>query len=104
MPIEVLFDNLRDLEILSDEWTLEMFIERMQDPDAFVNNPDAQAKTRGYMSRKQELDEAARKIEQGQNERALDIQEESIDGLDDGDVIHRQAQEQHDDEMDLARQ
>lgn len=104
MPIEVLFDNLRDLEILSDEWTLEMFVERMQDPDAFVNNPDAQAKTRGYMSRKQELDEAARKIEQGQNERALDIQEESIDGLDDGDVIDREAQRQHNDEMDLARQ
>ncbi|UTU07757.1 portal protein [Caulobacter phage C1] len=100
VPIEVLFDNLRDLEVLSDDWTLEMFIERMQDPTAFVNNPDAQAKTRGYASRKQELDEAARKIEQGQQDRALDIQEESIDGLDDGDVLRKREDQQ----MDFERQ
>lgn len=100
VPIEVLFDNLRDLEVLSDDWTLEMFVERMQDPTAFVNNPDAQAKTRGYASRKQELDEAARKRELGQQDRALDIQEESIDGMDDGDVLRRDQQDQ----MDFERQ
>ncbi|AXQ69106.1 portal protein [Caulobacter phage CcrBL9] len=100
VPIEVLFENLRDLEVLSDDWTIEMFTDRMQDPTAFMNNPDAQAKVRGYANRKQELDEAARKIEQGQADRALDIQEESIDGLDDGDVLRKREDQQ----MDFERQ
>lgn len=55
LPVEVMFDYLRKTEVLNDQWTLEDFTARLKDPEAFINNPDAQAKQRGFKDRAQEL-------------------------------------------------
>ncbi len=73
-PIEVLYDFLRSQQVLDDTWTLELYIQRMQDPTAFLNNPDAMARQKGFDSRKQELDEEARKIEQDFQQDEIELQ------------------------------
>lgn len=55
LPVEVMFEHLRKTEVLNDQWTVEDFVNRLNDPAAFINNPDAQAKQRGFKDRAQEL-------------------------------------------------
>ena len=74
LPVEVMFDYLRKTEVLNDHWTVEDFLERLRDPEAFTNNPDAQAKQRGFKDRAQELG-----LEQ--NNAELEILEREVDAV-----------------------
>lgn len=79
VPIDVLFDYLAKAQVISDDMEFQDFLDRMNDPNAFLNNPDVHAKQRGYASRQQELDQAQREIEEEFQQEELDLQQRQLD-------------------------
>lgn len=79
LPIEVMFEYLRKTEVLNDLWTLADFVERMNDPEAFINNPDAQAKQRGFKDRAQELQLEQNTVENDLLDREIGAAETTAD-------------------------
>lgn len=59
VSIEVFFEFLRKAEIVDSEMSLEDFKAQLNDPKSFINNPDAQARQRGFTDRAQELEQQA---------------------------------------------
>lgn len=76
MPIEVFYEYMRKAQIIGSDIELDQFIGLMHDPNSFLNNPDAQAKQRGFNSRQQELDQATAAREQDLAERKVEVSEE----------------------------
>uniref|UniRef100_A0AB74UI35 DUF4055 domain-containing protein n=1 Tax=Caulobacter phage BL57 TaxID=3348355 RepID=A0AB74UI35_9VIRU len=51
LPDEVFYDYMRKAEVIPSEWTFEEFQAARRDPASFLNNPDAQARQRGFTNR-----------------------------------------------------
>jgi hypothetical protein len=86
LPVEGVYENFIKNGILPSSMTLDDFISRLKDPEAFVGLPDVQAMRRGYVSRQQELDQtrAARESDfeaarLDMEERRLSLDEEKFD-------------------------
>jgi hypothetical protein len=78
ITIEILYEYLVKAEVVSSAMTLEEFKASMDDPNNFTNNPDAQARQRGFADRKQELDVEARRKQQDIEDRKVSIEEEKL--------------------------
>ena len=79
LPVEVMYEFLRKTEVLNDLWTLEDFTARLRDPEAFINNPDAHAKQRGFKDRAQELGLEQNEIEAELLDREIGAKEVTAD-------------------------
>ncbi len=67
----ILYEFLRKAEIIPSSMSFEEYQVARKDPNNFVNNPDAQARQRGFATRQQEINKA-------ETDRSLDIEEESL--------------------------
>lgn len=56
LPIDVVYDYLKRAEVIPDWLELEEFKKLLASKEGFINNPDADAKQRGFPDRKTELD------------------------------------------------
>jgi len=79
-PIDVIYNALMQSSWLETDTTLEDFKAMLEDPDNFPNDPDFQARSRGYATRAQELDQAviAREADQADEEIALQDREVTL--------------------------
>lgn len=68
IPVEALYENLVKNGLLPSSLSFDEFAKRLNNPDAFINNPDVMAMRNGYANRSQEL-------EQARIARELDIQD-----------------------------
>lgn len=71
---EIFYHYLRRAEVIPAAVTFEDFETSLKDPGSWINNPDAQARQRGFASRQQELDQASTAREADLEQEALDIQ------------------------------
>jgi hypothetical protein len=97
VPIEVLHDYLQKGQVIADDMEFADFAVLMNDPKAFINNPDVHAKQRGYNTRQQELDEAQRLIEEGFQREELALQQQQLD-------LEAQVADAADDQQQVALQ
>lgn len=74
IPVDVLFEYFRKAELIPSSMALEEFKAMLNDPDSFINNPDAQARQRGFADRGQELQQAqiAREVDMERERLALE--------------------------------
>lgn len=86
IPVEVLFEFYRKAELVQSSMDIDEFKALLNDPNSFINNPDAQARQRGYASRAQELEQAhiAREVDMERERidherRKLDMDEEKLE-------------------------
>lgn len=78
ITIEQLYDFLISADVISAETSFSDFQNQLKDPNSFVNNPDAQARQRGYTDRKQELEQATRAREFELQQQELDLEERQV--------------------------
>lgn len=81
LPVDALYENFLKNGLLPSSMTLEDFIARLKDPNAFINNPDIDAMRNGYSNRAQELEQArvAREINIEDRRQALDEERLALD-------------------------
>ena len=91
IPIQVLYNNLRAGEVIPDYMQLEEFQALLEDPKNFPNQPDAEARDRGFPDKKTELEQnradkdAAQAKELAQNADAQALRAMAAQGDDDED-------------------
>lgn len=78
VPIEILYNVLIKVEWLDPTTTLEEFQASLDDPKSFPNNPDAQARQRGFASRQQELDQTTVAREADMQQEEIDLAERQV--------------------------
>lgn len=85
IPVDTLYEYLRKAQVIASDLSLDQFKALLDDPNSFINAPDAQARQRGFADRGQELNQAIaareadiaeRKAETG--ERAVVVEEEKL--------------------------
>lgn len=74
-----LYGYLRKAEVLSSDTTEAEFLADLANPDSWFNNPDAQAKLRGFQNRAQELLQQQLATEADQEQQRIDLEEKSIE-------------------------
>lgn len=79
LPDELFYGYMRKAEVISADITFEEFQAMRRDPDSFLNNPDAQARQRGFTSRTQEIDQSRMAREADFQQQKLDLQERSVE-------------------------
>jgi hypothetical protein len=79
VPLEVLYNALLSSEYLDPETTIDEFKAMLADPSNFPNNPDIQARQRGFDSRQQELDQASVAREADMEQQEIDLQEREVE-------------------------
>jgi len=89
IPVDTLYEYLRKAEVISSDTTLEEFKKMLADKDSFLNNPDAQARQRGFSDRGQEL-------EQSRIAREVEFEENKID-------LAQQTQDREDEKLEIAK-
>lgn len=78
LPIEVVFDFFQRAEVLPREMEIADFKKMLDNPTSFINNPDVQARQRGYTDRKQELEQAQLAREYDFQQQELDLQDRQV--------------------------
>ncbi|ARB15292.1 62kDa structural protein [Caulobacter phage Ccr34] len=78
LPDPVFYEYMRKAEVISSDMTFEEFQELRADPDSFINNPDAQARQRGFTNRSQELEQTRMAREADFTQQKIDIQERAV--------------------------
>jgi len=76
---QIYYEFLKKAEVVPSSWTFEEYQKARKDPNSFVNNPDAQARQRGYSDRKQELGVESTEFEQDILDREIEIEEEKLE-------------------------
>lgn len=81
IPVDVLYEYFRKAELIPSSMEPEEFKAMLNDPNSFINNPDAQARQRGFSDRAQELEQArvAREADMQQQELDLHAREVELD-------------------------
>ncbi|AFU86528.1 portal protein [Caulobacter phage CcrRogue] len=78
LPDPVFYEYMRKAEVISSDMTFEEFQALRADENSFINNPDAQARQRGYTNRGQELEQSRMAREADFTQQKIDIQERSV--------------------------
>lgn len=78
LPDDIFYNYMRKAEIITSDVTFEDFQKLRSDPNSFLNNPDAQARQRGFANRAQELAQAALAREADFEQQKLDLQERNV--------------------------
>ncbi|UTC29828.1 portal protein [Bajunvirus bajun] len=79
LTVPQLYTYLRKAEIVGSDTSVEEFEAQLRDPNSFFNNPDAQAKLRGFANRAQELLQNQLAREADFEQQSLDLQERQIE-------------------------
>lgn len=77
-PIDVIYNALTLSGWLDPDVTVDDFKLMLEDPDNFPNRPDMQARTRGFNSRQQELDQSNIAREADQADEEIDLQDREV--------------------------
>lgn len=75
IPVEVFYEAMVRNGVISTTMTLEDFREKMNDPNSFIGQPDAEAMRRGYVSRAQELEQVRLAREAAFQAKELELQD-----------------------------
>ncbi|AXQ68246.1 portal protein [Caulobacter phage CcrBL10] len=78
LPDPVFYEYMRKAEVISSDMTFEEFQSLRADENSFLNNPDAQARQRGFTNRGQELEQSRMAREADFTQQKIDIQERSV--------------------------
>lgn len=78
IPAEVLYDYLLRASVIPTSMTLVDFKTALKDPNSFINNPEAQARQRGFTDRKEELAQAQIAREADFQQQELDLQNREV--------------------------
>lgn len=79
IPIDILYEVFLKSELISSTVTVDEFKAMLDDPNSFINNPDAQARQRGFADRHQELEQARIARDAELLDRKLDISERDVE-------------------------
>lgn len=55
LPVDVVFEYLRKAEVIPDWMSMDDFKKKLKDLESFPNQPDAEARSRGFQTRQQEI-------------------------------------------------
>jgi len=79
LPIEIIYNAVIATGFMDPETTLEEFIDSLNDPANFPNNPDVVARQQGFTSRQQQLDQRTVDREAGMQQQEIDLQEREVE-------------------------
>lgn len=78
VPVEIFYTYLLKAEVLDADVSEEDFVSMLENPNSFVNVPDASARQRGYSSRQQELDQVSVAREADMQQQEIELQEREV--------------------------
>lgn len=79
LTVELLYEFYRKAELCPSSMTLDEFKTQLADPSSFINNPNAQARQRGYDDRGQELEQVRVAREQAIEDRRLENEDRRVE-------------------------
>lgn len=79
ITIDIYYSYLLKAEVIDADVTLDDFTAALEDPDSFINAPNARARQRGYDSRQQELDQVSVAREADMQQQEINLQERQVE-------------------------